>query len=114
MGIYLERILRDRIYPHLEENGLVLDNQHGFVHDRSCFINFISVFEEVTKGIDKGRAVDVTNIDFNKALDKAPHDRLIQKIKMHQIHSDLVGWIQNELSQRRQRIVVGATLTGDL
>eukprot|EP00061_Rhincodon_typus_P016329 g44492.t1 len=39
----------------------------------------------VTKAIDEGRAVDVVYMDFSKAFNKVPHDRLIQKIKMHGI-----------------------------
>jgi len=34
----LEKILRDRIYSHLETNGLS-DGQHGLVKGRSCLTN---------------------------------------------------------------------------
>lgn len=34
----------------------------------------------------QGRAVDFAFMDFGKAIDKAPHDRLNQTIKMHRIH----------------------------
>eukprot|EP00061_Rhincodon_typus_P017809 g46676.t1 len=44
---------------------------------------------KVTKVIDDGRAVDVVNMDFSKAFDKVPLGRLIQKIKMREIHDDL-------------------------
>lgn len=53
------------------------------------------IFQEVTKVIDEARAVGVTCIDFIQAFDKVPHGSLIQKIKMHRIHGDLVVWIQN-------------------
>eukprot|EP00061_Rhincodon_typus_P014533 g41604.t1 len=52
----------DCIYPR--------DNQHGFVQGRSCLINLIEFFEEVTKVINKGRAMDVVYMDFSKAFDK--------------------------------------------
>eukprot|EP00061_Rhincodon_typus_P012584 g38412.t1 len=41
---------------------------------------------EVTKVINEDGAVDVVYVDFNKAFDKVPHGRLIQKIKTHGIH----------------------------
>eukprot|EP00061_Rhincodon_typus_P015954 g43910.t1 len=50
---------------------------------------------EVAKVIDEGGAVDVVYVNFSKAFDKIPPGRLIQKIKMHGIHSDLATWIQN-------------------
>ena len=35
VGKLLEKILRDRMYSHLEENRLISDRQHGFVKGRS-------------------------------------------------------------------------------
>lgn len=40
--------------------------------------------------------------DFSQAVDKIPLGRLIQKIKMHTINIDLIIWIQNWLTGRRQ------------
>lgn len=41
-------------------------------------------------------------MDFSKALDKVPHEILIQKkkIKMYRIHNYLVIWILNWLMHR--------------
>lgn len=50
-------------------------------------LNSIEFSVEVTK-VRIGQGVD-----FNKAFDKDPHGRLIQK--MHVIHDDLVIWFQN-------------------
>eukprot|EP00061_Rhincodon_typus_P016653 g44980.t1 len=71
-------------------NGIIQET----VHRRSCLTNLFEFFEEVTKVIDEGRAVDVVYVDFSKAFDKDPHGRLIQ-IRMHGIHVDLAAWIQN-------------------
>lgn len=35
VGKLLERILSDKIYSHLEENGLIRASLHGLVHGRS-------------------------------------------------------------------------------
>lgn len=39
-----ERILPDMIFSHLEENGLLTDSPHGFVHSSSCLANLIEFF----------------------------------------------------------------------
>eukprot|EP00061_Rhincodon_typus_P003133 g19367.t1 len=52
----LEKILRDKIYVHLES---ISDRQHGFVRERSCLINLIEFFEEVTKLIDEEKVGSV-------------------------------------------------------
>eukprot|EP00061_Rhincodon_typus_P014608 g41728.t1 len=79
VGTLLEEIVRDRIYMYLERQGLIRDSLDGFVHEKSCHINLIKFYEEVTKRIDEGRAVDVICMDISKAFDKVPHGRLVSK-----------------------------------
>eukprot|EP00061_Rhincodon_typus_P013580 g40033.t1 len=69
VGKLLEKILRDKIYTHLEANGLICNRHHGFAH----LTNLIEFFEEVMKIIDEGKVVDVVYMDFSKAFDKFPH-----------------------------------------
>eukprot|EP00061_Rhincodon_typus_P002726 g18313.t1 len=80
----------DKIYKHLEANGLISDKQHGSVCGKSCLTNVMEFFEEVTKMIE-GKVVDVVYKDFNKAFDKAPHSRLIHKVKSHSIWGSVLG-----------------------
>ena len=101
MSHVLERILRDRIYSHLEISGRISERQHGFVKGRSCLTNLIEFFEEVTKMIDEGRAVDVVDMDFSQAFDKVPHGRLMQKVKSHGIRGELARWTQNWLLSKK-------------
>ena len=102
VGKLLEGILRDRIYRHLERQGLIRDSQHGFVSGKSCLTNLIEFFEGVTKKVDEGSAVDVVYMDFSKAFDKVPHGRLLHKVKSHGIQGEVAKWIQNWLDDRRQ------------
>ena len=44
---------------------------------------FVMFFEEITKWVDEGSPVDVIYLDFQKAFDKVPHQRLILKLKSH-------------------------------
>ena len=44
---------------------------------------FLCFFEEITKWVDEGSPVDVIYLDFQKAFDKVPHQRLILKLKSH-------------------------------
>ena len=81
----LERIIRDRIYNHLERNNLIRDSQRSFVKGRSCLTNLIELFEKVTKEVDESKAVDMVYMDFSKAFDKVPRVRLLQKMQMHGI-----------------------------
>eukprot|EP00061_Rhincodon_typus_P012719 g38626.t1 len=76
VGKLLEKILRDKIYTHLEANGRISNRQYGFVRRKSCLTNLIEFFEEMMKMIDEGKVIDVVYMDFSKAFDKVPHGRL--------------------------------------
>ena len=62
--------------------------------------------EEITKWVDDGSPVDVVYLDFQKAFDKVPHQRLFLKLKAHGIGNDVINWIEKWLTHRRQRVIV--------
>ena len=57
--------------------------------------------------MDEGSPVDVIYLDFQKAFDKVPHQRLILKLKSNGMGNGITNWIeQSWLTDRRQRVVV--------
>ena len=48
-------------------------------------------------------------LDFQKAFDKVPHKRLMNKLKAYGIQGNVYTWIQNFLSNRKQRVSVRGT-----
>ena len=44
--------------------------------------------------------------NFQKAFDKVPHQRLILKLKSHGMGNSIINWIEQRLTDRRQRVVV--------
>ena len=50
-------------------------------------------FEEITKWVDYGSRVDVIYLNFQKAFDKVPHQRLILKLKSHGMGNSIINWI---------------------
>jgi len=52
--------------------------------------------------------VDVIYLDFQKAFDKVPHGRLVSKLEdTHGIGGEILKWVENWLSERKQRVVLG-------
>ena len=45
-------------------------------------------------------------MDFQKAFDKVPHQRLILKLKSHGVGNSIINSIEQWLTDRRQRVVV--------
>ena len=108
----LESLIVDDIRKHLRDYKLILDTQHGFVEKKSCLSNLLSFLEEVTNYVDQGHPVDILYLDFSKAFDSVPHQRLLSKIRAHGIGNVLVDWIEDWLSGRKQRVVINGCKSG--
>ena len=62
-----------------------------------------------------GRAVDVIYLDFSKAFDAVSHDILIAKMRKRGIEQWTVRWVENWLTGRAQRVLIGEeSLAGGL
>ena len=102
----LERLIKDHMVEFLVKHKLLNSSQHGFLKARSCLTNMLCFLEEITKWIDVGSAVDIIYLDFQKAFDKVPHQRLLLKLKAHGIGDSITDWREQWLTDRRQRVVV--------
>ena len=56
--------------------------------------------------MDNNKAVDLVYLDFQKAFEKVPHERLMVKVNGHGIQCDAARWIRNWLTGRRQRVCI--------
>ena len=108
----LEGLLKTAITKHLLENNLVNPSQHGFMAGRSCCTNLLEFMEEVTRAVDEGALVDVIYLDFAKAFDKVPKERLLEKLRAHGIGGQILRWIRNWLTDRQQRVVLNGKKSG--
>ena len=66
---------------------------------------------QITKWVDDGSLVDFVYLDFQKVYDKAPHQRLLLKLKAHGIGNDVINGIEKWLTHRRQRVIVGGEIS---
>ena len=90
----------------LIKHKLINPSQHGFLKAKSCLTNVLCLLEEITKWVYDGSPVDVLYLDFQKAFDKVPHQRLIRKLKLHGMGNSIINWIAHWLTDRRQRVVM--------
>ncbi|PIK44947.1 putative RNA-directed DNA polymerase from mobile element jockey-like [Apostichopus japonicus] len=62
--------------------------------------------EDVASSLNKQKSVDVVFLDFQKAFDKVPHQRLLLRLKSMGDNGNLLSWIENWLGNRKQRVVI--------
>ena len=107
-----EKLVRDELMGHLEGNGLQKGTQHGFRKGQSCLTNLLSFLERVTEELDDGGSVDVIYLDFSKAFDKVPHQRLLRKQERYGVSGRLLARIRGWLLNRWQRVGVQGHWSG--
>ncbi len=100
----LESLIKDKLMEHLIQNKLIKDTQHGFIPGKSCATNLTLFMDTVTKATDEGKAVDIIYLDFAKAFDKVPHQRLLTKLRAKGVDAQTVKWIESWLSNRTQNV----------
>jgi len=106
----LEGIIRNALLNHME--NAFTDCQHGFIGGRSCTTQLLDTVEAWTRLLDEGSTVDVVFLDFAKAFDSVPHQRLLTKLQGYGVKGDILSWIADFLCGRRQRVVVGGAASG--
>ena len=76
----MEHIVYSNIMQHLDNFDILTDKQHGFRRNRSCESQLILTANDFASALDKGRQTDVIIMDFSKAFDVVPHQRLLLKM----------------------------------
>ena len=79
----MERLDKDTLITHLEKKDLIA----GSRNKRSCQTSLLDFFAQVkdTYDTDNNKVVDLVLLDFQKALHKVPHERLMLKVNVHGI-----------------------------
>lgn len=91
---------------HCIDNKIFTDSQFGFRDRRGCILQLLEVFDDWTLALDKGFSVDTIYLDFQKAFDSVPYNRLLVKLEAYGVTGNILKWIKNFLSDRQQRVMI--------
>ena len=68
-------------------------------------MRFLCQFKVIdTYDTGNNKAVDIVYLDFQKAFDRVPHERLMLKVNAHDIQGDAARWNRNWSAGRRERV----------
>uniref|UniRef100_A0A4W3HMU2 Reverse transcriptase domain-containing protein n=1 Tax=Callorhinchus milii TaxID=7868 RepID=A0A4W3HMU2_CALMI len=111
IGKFLESLIKDVVVRYLGEHNIIRPSQHGFTKGKSCLTNRIEFFEDISSKLDKDESVDVAYLDFQKAFNKVPHKRLVQKIRAHGIGGSILTSNGKWLTGRKQRVGINGSFS---
>ncbi len=72
----MESIIRDSMVAYMLPNGLFADHQNGFVPNSWSMTQLLCITVS-TKCLDSSKCIDTIFLDFQKAFDSVPHERLL-------------------------------------
>ena len=85
-----ESIICDHIITFLSDKNIFCTQQHGFTYRLT---NLLETFEDWTKSNDQGLSTDIVFLDFKKAFDSVPHQRLLIKLRGYGMTNNFLIWI---------------------
>ena len=105
----MEHIMLSHISKHLSINDIIINHQHGFRQKFSCETQLISAINDWAKSINCRTQTDVILLDFSKAFDTVPHQRLLSKLNFYGIRDRSLDWIKAFLTDRTQVVSINGT-----
>ena len=96
--------MNDNIHFHVKD--IFISNQFGFMKGKSCLSQLLTVFHDWAHNRNSGLPTDVVFLDFTKAFDSVPHERLLLKLHAYGIRDPLLSWVRSFLTNRQQRVVL--------
>ena len=69
----------------------------------------LTLAQELLSGLDKRHQHDFIILDFSKAFDRVPHERLLKKLEHHGIRGNILKWIRVFLTDRSQLVIIEGT-----
>ena len=99
-----------KVWEHYNRHSIITSKQHGFRWGMSCETQLLEAIQDWTEIMDKGqRQVDIILLDFSKAFDMVPHERLLLKLKTYGITGNTNNWIRGFLTSRTHEVIVNGS-----
>ena len=110
----MEHVIAGYMRQVWENSDWIYEGQHGFRPGYSCESQIITICQDISDALDEATRLDAIIIDFSKAFDRVPHDRLLKKISDSGVDPRVIVWIREFLIGRSQRVRVGGKLSDEV
>ena len=101
----MEHIVYSQTMDHLDKHGILSKLQHGYRNGCSTETQLLKVIDLFAKNLEKKSQTDGIFLDFSRAFDVVPHERLLLKMDYYGIRQSL-PWIRDFLIKRKQCVII--------
>ena len=106
LGKVMEKIVHKHVFNFFSANNVITSLQSGFVPGDSTANQLVDIYNTFSKALDDGLEVKAVFCDISKAFDRVWQKGFLLKLKSVGLSGSLLGWFQNYLSYRKQRVVL--------
>ena len=101
-----ERIIFKHMYNFFLENNLLYKYQSGFLPNHSTVFQLVDIFHHICQAFDNKQYACMVFCDVSKAFDRVWHKGLLFKLKQNGINGQLLKWLTDYLSGRKQKVTI--------
>ena len=85
---------------------MLSNSQYGFRIKRSTTDLLLTAIHDWAEALNNRLSTHCVLIDFAKAFDSVPHERLLLKLQAYGVSGSLLQWFRSFLTTREQRVVI--------
>ena len=105
----MDHIVLGHTWKHLCDNNIILAHQQGFQSGLSCETQLVKAVYDWAVSMNKRHQIDLILLDFSKAFDCVPHQRLLNKLSYNGITGSTLYWIKSFLANRTQHASINGS-----
>ena len=104
-----EKVLAEQLSEYFKDH--FHSNLCAFRKHHGCQTTLLRLLEDWKESLDKSQYTAAILMDLSKAFDCLPHDILLCKLSAYGVASDSVLLLKNYLTNRKQRVKIGDTVS---
>ena len=99
---FMERLVHNQLYSHLDRYQMLSDSQSGFRKADSTTTCLVDFLDAIYNNIEQGRLSGVAFLDLKKAFDTVDHKLMLSKLSNLNISYRVIRWFASYLENRSQ------------